>query len=98
MVDIVCVYAHPEKTCTVALIIPMEAKLMEFRDQLGLSNMLSKEDICGNEALVNVILESVKAMAKKELEWFEVPQQIKVYYLRNNILLFIEIKINERFL
>ena len=73
----VCVYADPEKTCTVALIIPTEGKLMEFKDELGLINT-TMEDLCKNETLVDLVLKNVTTVAKKGLERFEIPQQIKV--------------------
>ena len=79
IVDTVCVYADPEKTCTVALIIPAEGKLMDFRDQLCLSNNISMTDLCKNETLVDLVLKDVMATAKNGLERFEIPQQIKVW-------------------
>ena len=78
IVDTVCVYADPEKSCTVALIIPVESKMMEYREQLCLNKPCTFEDLCENEAMVDFILKSVKSFVKNDLERFEIPRQIKV--------------------
>lgn len=78
LVDTVCVYADPQRTATVALIIPADGKLLEFRDQLCLPNTLSREDLCTNETLVDVILKSVTNFVQNKLERFEIPQQVKL--------------------
>ena len=78
IVDTVCVYADPEKTSVVALIVPMDAKLQDIRNQLGLSSSTSKEDLCNNETLVDAVLKEIIEMAKQQLERFEIPRKIKV--------------------
>ena len=78
IVDTVCVYADPEKSCTVALIVPIEAKMMEYQEELCLNNSSSFEDLCENEDVVNLILKSMTALVKNDLERFEIPRQIKV--------------------
>ena len=78
IVDTVCVYADPQKSCTVALIFPVESKMMEYREQLCLNKTCTFEDLCDNEAMVDFILKSVRAFVKNDLERFEIPWQVKV--------------------
>ena len=86
IVDTVCVYADPEKTSVVALITPMEAKLHEIRDQLGIASSKSKDDHCNDDDVLDIVLKEMIEMAKPQLERFEIPRQIKVsskYQLTN---------------
>lgn len=78
IVDTVCVYADPEKSCTVALIVPIKANIMEYQEQLCLNSSISFEDLCENEAVVDFILKSMTSLVKNDLELFETPRQIKV--------------------
>ena len=78
IVDTVCVYADPERFCTVAFIIPILDKLLEFRAQIGLNDITSMDELCKNETLADVILKSIRSMVKDQLERFEIPQEIKV--------------------
>ena len=78
IVDTVCVYADPEKTSVVALIVPMDVKLQDIRNQLGLSSSTSKEELCANETLIHVVLREIIEMAKPRLESFEIPREIMV--------------------
>ena len=78
IVDTVCVYADPEKTSVVALIVPMDTKLQDTRNQLGLSSSTSKEELCANETLIDVVLKEIIEMAKPHLERFETPRKIAV--------------------
>ena len=76
--DTVCVYADPEKTSVVALIVPMDAKLQDIRNQLGLSSSRTKEELCVNETLIDAVLKEIIEMAKPHLEHFEIPRKIAV--------------------
>ena len=76
--DTVCVYADSEKSCAVALIIPLEVTLSKFKDQLSLSDITSKEELCTSEKLIDAILKSMTTMVKDKLARFEIPQQITV--------------------
>ena len=78
IVDTVCIYADPEKTSIVALIVPMDAKLQDIRDRLGLSSSTSKEELCANETLIDDVLREIIEMAKPRLESFEIPREIMV--------------------
>lgn len=76
-VDLVCVYADPEKTATVALIIPNEEQLYEWADQLKLSyGGNARKDICQNLALKDYILNDIKLHVYGKLENFEIPKDI----------------------
>jgi long-chain acyl-CoA synthetase len=77
LVDIVCVYADPTKTATVALIIPDHSKLLELKDQLNISdNYAKKEDLCKNPILVDWVLKDIAAYVSRRLQNFEVPKGI----------------------
>ena len=91
--DTVCVYAHPEKTSVVALIVPMDAKLQDIRNQLGLSSSRTKEELCVNETLIDAVLKEIIEMAKPHLEHFEIPRKIAVlscYTIINHIKMCLE--------
>ena len=95
IVDTVCVYCDPERSSTIALIIPLEEKLLEFKNQLCLEDATTKEELCVNQTMVDMILKSMTMLVKNKLEKFEIPQQIQVifiglrsvlFYLRSTIL------------
>jgi hypothetical protein len=51
---------------------------MEYREMLCLNQSRSFEELCKNEAVVELILKSLTALVTKDLEPFETPRQIKV--------------------
>ena len=78
IVDTVCIYADPEKTSVVALIVAIDAKIIEIGDNLGITSFKSKEELYNDETLVAFVLKEMIEMAKSQLERFETPRQIKV--------------------
>ena len=51
---------------------------MDYREQLGVNNSSTFEDLCENEAVVDLILKSMTSLVKNDLQRFEIPRQIKV--------------------
>ena len=61
-----------------ALIVAIEAKLIEIGDNLGITSFKSKDELYNDETLVAFVLKEMIEMAKSQLERFETPRQIKV--------------------
>ena len=88
LVDMVCVYADPTKTATIALILPDNAKLFELMDELN--NFPPCEDnndeqpnntveaLCKNDMLVDHILKHITKCISRRLQNFEIPKAIKL--------------------
>ena len=78
IVDMVCVYADPTKTATIAFIIPDDAKLCEFANQCNVFSPAGgkRADLCKNQVLKEHILKDITTCVSKRLEKFEVPKII----------------------
>ena len=73
----VCVYADPEKTATVALVVPNEDELFELMNQLKLWNSGdTRKDFYQNQALIECLLKDICHHVSGKLENFEIPKRI----------------------
>lgn len=76
LVDNVCVYASPSESFAVAIVVPDEAKLMEYAVSLGLK-VDNFQAVCLDELVNrNVLKELTTHGISNGLEKFEVPKQI----------------------
>ena len=76
-VEMVCVYADPAKTATVALVIPNEDELFELMNQLKLWNSGdTRKDFYQNQALIECLLKDICHHVSGKLENFEIPKRI----------------------
>ena len=77
MVDMVCVYADPMKTATIAFIVPDDTKLNELANQCNISyDTANRKDLCNNPHLTEYALKDLKSYLSGKLEKFEIPKEI----------------------
>jgi len=76
LVENLCLYANPEHTLPVCLLVPDQANLQELADRMG-KGSLSREELCLDSSIKKEVLKIVqKHGADQKLAKFEIPQAV----------------------
>lgn len=78
VVENICVYGDPNKTYTVALVVPNNHILEEIAANIGITGK-SFEELCNNTLVEKAVLQELVEQAKKcNLQRFEIPGAVKL--------------------
>ncbi|CEF59893.2 AMP-dependent synthetase/ligase domain-containing protein [Strongyloides ratti] len=75
LVDNICVVVNPQKSHTVALIVPNQNNLTKFAEKMGIVDK-SWEDICNDSRIKDSFVSEIKKFSKPNLERFEIPTKV----------------------
>uniref|UniRef100_A0A0K0EME2 long-chain-fatty-acid--CoA ligase n=1 Tax=Strongyloides stercoralis TaxID=6248 RepID=A0A0K0EME2_STRER len=75
LIDNVCVVVNPQKSYTVALVVPNQKKLTKLAEEMNVV-FEEWEDICNSNQIKDYFVYLIKEFSKSRLEKFEIPTKV----------------------